>query len=630
MGTTFTCHSDRESELGPAKRWHLPALSKQKERYIAVLASVGILVHLILRYGVGAGAPLARLPLLAVLLVGGAPLLYDLVRKALARQFGSDLLAGMSIVAAFLMGQHLVASIVVLMLSGGAALEQYASQKASSVLGALARRMPHTAHRKTNSGFEDVSLDAIAVGDTLVVFPHEICPTDGVVLDGHGVMDEAYLTGEPFRISKAPGAPVLSGSVNGETALSIQATQLPEDSRYAKIIQVMQASEQNRPHLRRLGDQLGAWYTPAAAALAALAWLASGDPRRFLAVLVIATPCPLLISIPVAIIGAISLAARHAIIIKNPAILEQLDRCRTLIFDKTGTLTYGRPTLTEVAIRPGIIRADALGTAASLEQYSKHPLAAAIIRAAQDEGVKIEPAAEVHERPGEGLRGVVGNHRIQIRGRSHDIPELPAAAGGLECVLLIDGVYSALFRFRDAPRQESGAFLDHLRPRHRVNRVMLLSGDRESEVRYLAEAVGISEMHFAKSPEEKVGIVREEAQRGKTLFVGDGINDAPALLAATVGVAFGQNSDITSEAADAVIMEASLTRVDELIHIGQRMRFIALECALGGMALSLLGMALAAVGWLPPLAGAVAQEVIDLAAVLNALRVAIPVNLTDF
>lgn len=279
-------------------------------------------------------------PLVAVLVLGGVPLVSTLSRKLLAREFGSDLLAGISIVTSVILGEYLVGCVVVLMLSGGEALEQFATRRASSTLDSPAKRMPQTAHRKSGEELKDVSLDEIVIGDELIIFPHEICPTDGVVLEGQGKMNEAYLTGEPFEISKTPDSEVLSGSVNGEAALTIRAENLPIHSRYARIMQVMQETEQQRPQLRRLGDKLGAWYTPAALLISILAWVVTGEQHRFLAVLVVATPCPLLIAIPVAVIGAISLSARRGIIIKNPAILEQIDLCRTLIFDKTGTLTY--------------------------------------------------------------------------------------------------------------------------------------------------------------------------------------------------------------------------------------------------------------------------------------------------
>ncbi len=310
--------------------------------------------------------------------------------------------------------------------------------------------------------------------------------------------------------------------------------------------------------------------------------------------------------------------------------LERIDSCRTVIFDKTGTLTYGKPSLTETLCAPGVTRDRAIRMAASLEQYSKHPLAASILDAAQQRNIELAAVSEISERPGAGLSGTIGSEMVQITGRKK-VPAaatamLPPVAPGMECILMLDGKYGATFRFRDAPRQESRFFISHLGPKHKVSRVILLSGDREAEVRYLAGQVGITEALFGKSPEEKVAIVRQEAKRAPTLFVGDGINDAPAMQAATVGIAFGQNSDVTAEAADAVVLEASLRKVDELIHIGRRMRRIALQSAVGGMGLSMVGMLLAAAGYLPPVAGAVAQELIDVAAVLNAVRVALPSN----
>jgi cation transport ATPase len=382
-----------------------PFSNLPKETYIAGLSLVAIVLHLVFRFGLHLPTRTSLLPLYAALIIGGGPLVYELAGKFLKKEFGSDLLAGVSILTAVLLGQFLVAAIVVLMLSGGAALEFYATAKASSVLDALARRMPSVAHRHDGSTLKDVKLEEIRVGDLLTVFPHEICPVDGEVLEGHGIMDEAYLTGEPYEISKTPGSQVISGAINGEQALLIRAEKLAVDSRYARIMQVMHATEQQKPRLRRLGDQLGAWYTPLALGVAAAAGFLSGDSHRFLAVVVIATPCPLLLAIPTAIIGAISLSARRAIIIKNPAILEQLDSCRTLIFDKTGTLTYGRPTLTAVICAEGFRRNEVMQLTGSLEQYSKHPLASAILAAAKQENVALLPVAHVSEHPGEGLRG---------------------------------------------------------------------------------------------------------------------------------------------------------------------------------------------------------------------------------
>src|SRR5215470_14256526 len=390
-----------------------------KEAWLAGLAVTGIVLHLLLRYVFGMAAPVYQAPLYAVLLIGGPPLIWDILVQIAHREFGSDLLAAIAIVASLFFGQLLAGALVVLMLSGGRTIESFAVGRASSVLQALARRMPSAAHVRSESGLFDRPLDAVAIGDVLVVFPHEICPVDGEVVEGHGVMDESYLTGEPYLMSKAPGSDVLSGAINGESAITIRAVRRAVDSRYAKIMDVMRETEQKRPRMRRLADRLGAVYTPLSLALALGAWLVSGDPVRFLAVLVVATPCPLLIAIPVAIIGSISLAAKRSIIIKNPAVLEEVDTCRTIILDKTGTLTYGEPDLTDQHLAPGFDRQQVLRLVASLEKYSKHPLAKAIRDAALREQLGLDEAGQISERAGEGLSGVVGGRRVQITGRGH-------------------------------------------------------------------------------------------------------------------------------------------------------------------------------------------------------------------
>jgi heavy metal translocating P-type ATPase len=596
---------------------------------IAALAIAGIVTHLAFRWGSDASPAAKAFPLYVVLVVGGAPLVLTLALKLVRREFGSDLLAGISIVAAVLLQEYLAGALVVLMLSGGEALEAFALGRASSVLQALARRMPLVAHRRIDRQVADVHLADVRIGDELIIYPHDICPVDGVIIEGHGVMDESYLTGEPFMMPKAPGSEVFSGAINGGNALTLRASRLPVDSRYARIMSVMRDSERRRPQLRRLGDQLGAWYTPVALGIAMTAWVWSGEPIRFLAVLVVATPCPLLIGIPVAIIGAISLAAKRSIIIRDPAVLERIDRCRTIVLDKTGTLTYGEPTLTDRFTAPGHDDALVLQVTASLERYSKHPLAKPILEAASREHLALIDANEVRERPGEGLEGRVEGRHVRVIGRRQaetmgHANALPLISTGLECVILIDGHCAATYRFHDAPRVDSRSFITHLRPRHQLERILLVSGDREREVRYLADRVGIEEVYAGQTPEQKVAITRAETERAPTLFIGDGINDAPALVTATVGLAFGHQSEITTEAAGAVIMDTSLKRVDELFHLARRMRLIALQSAIGGMALSVVGMLIAFGGWLPPVAGAVFQEVIDLAAVLNALRAAVP------
>lgn len=604
-------------------------------RFTAVLSFAAIILHLVLRYLLDYRATITFVPLWIIVIAGGLPLLYGLLFQIRKRQFGADFLAGLSIITAILMGELLVAAIIILMLSGGQALEEFATRRASSTLSALARRMPSAVHRIEGDVTAEIRVDEIRVGDRLIVFPHEICPVDGTVESGTGTMDESFLTGEPFRIRKTSGSQVISGALNEDTALTIIADRLAVDSRYARIMQVMRKAEENPPAIRRLADRLGAFYTPIAVLIALGGWLLSGQVERFLAVLVIATPCPLLLAIPISIIGSISLAAKRGIVIKKPVVLEQVGNIRTMFFDKTGTLTHGEPVVTDIVTFPGTTAEEALKFSASLEQYSKHPLAGAILKAARENHIPLQPAESVSEKPGTGLRGQVAGRRVLVTGRKKINDELaallPPTVSGMECVLVLDDRLAGLIRFHDRPRKESKPFIKHLRPKHKVENLVILSGDRDVEVQHLAEIVGIKDVRAGLTPEQKLNIVRDRTATVSTLFLGDGINDAPAMLAATVGIAFGQNSDITAEAAGAVIMEPALGKVDELLHIGKRMRRIALESAVGGMALSAVGMFLAALGFLPPIAGAIGQEVIDLLAVLNALRASLPgKELQDF
>jgi heavy metal translocating P-type ATPase len=581
--------------------------------------------------------------LLGAIILVGFPIVLRPIAQILRGNFSVDVLAVLSITTSVLLGQYWVAAIVILMLSGGEALEEHATRRASSVLAALAKRMPQISHRVQSDGsMADVTIDSIAIGDQLLLFPHEICPVDGVVLSGTGSMDESYLTGEPFLIEKTSGSAVLSGAINGDAAITIQATRIAADSRYARIVEVLHASEQQRPQIRRIGDRIGGWYTPLALLIAALAWLITRSPERFLAVIVIATPCPVLLAIPVAVIGAISVAASRGILVKDPSILEKLSSCRILVVDKTGTLTYGRPHLREILVFNGWDRSRLLALTASLERYSKHPLAEAVRAAADKQDLPLLHVARVSEHPGKGLSGLVDGYRVTVTGRGK-LPQnlresLPPIAPGLECIVLgqpaddsAEPILAGVFRFEDEPRPDSRLFLHHVGALHGIQRIVLLSGDRPQEVNAFAQSMGITEVHGGMSPEQKVEVVRQLNATAPTLYLGDGINDAPAMMSATAGVALGLNSDITAEASGAVILQSSLKSVDELIHIGNRMRRIALQSAGGGMSLSLIGMVAAAFGYLVPIKGALAQEGIDLLSILNSLRMILPTGpLSDF
>ena len=601
-------------------------LTSKWQLVIVFLSVVVIVIYLILNI---TNASFVDLPLLFLILTGGVPLFLQIILKLLRGNFGADSLAAIALITSVILQQYLAASLIILMLASGQTFEHYALRKASGVLLALVKRMPTIAHRKRDNQIEDISSASIKINDKIVIYPHEACPVDGIVIEGNGTMDESYLTGEPYQISKAPGALVLSGAINGEAVLIIKATKLTVDSRYAVIVSVLEEAEQKRPSIRRLGDQIGAIFAPIALLFAAATWYFTNDAVRFLAVLVIATPCPLLIAIPITIISAISRAAKQAIIIKDPVVLEQLPTCKTAIFDKTGTLTYGKPTLTEIYTASNYTQEQILQYVGSLERYSKHPLASAIIKATQERHIDLIESTNVSEKPGQGLNGIVNQRKVNVTSRKKlldVIPDckslLPPVSQGLECVILLDDQYAATLHFHDAPRAESKSFISHLMPAHQFKKIMLVSGDRESEVNYLAELIPFTEIYASQSPEQKLAIVRSERKRAPTVFMGDGINDAPALTAATVGIAFGQHSNVTAEAAGAVIMENTLSKVDELLHLSINTRNIAAQSAIGGMLLSLIGMGFAATGFISPVMGAILQEFIDILAIVNSLRLA--------
>jgi len=594
------------------------------QSYIAFLSLIAISMHVFMLIF---HIPFLVIPLLFPIIIGGIPLFMQIVVKLFKGNLGADSLAAISLITGIILQEYLATTLIILMLASGQTLEYYAMRKASSVLRALVARMPSIAHRKVEKHIEDIALQSIHIDDEIVIYPHETCPVDGIVIEGHGSMDESYLTGEPYQISKAPGAEVLSGAINGESLLVIRTNKISSDSRYAAIVNVLEEAEQKRPSIRRLGDQIGAVFAPIALVFAFAAWYFTGEAMRFLSVLVIATPCPLLIAIPITIISAISMAAKRAIIIKDPTVLERLPTCTTAIFDKTGTLTYGKPTLTEIKTTKKYNAETILQYVASLEQYSKHPLSSAVLKAAEQQNIILLESSNVSEKPGQGLHGIINKHKIEITSRNkllNTMPQyavlLPPISQGLECIVLLDSEYAATLHFHDAPRAESKPFISHLAPSHQFKKIMLVSGDRESEVSYLGTLLNLTELRASQSPEQKLAIVREERLKAPTVFMGDGINDAPALTAATVGIAFGQYSNVTAEAAGAVIMENTLSKVDELIHLSLNTRKIALQCALGGMAMSIIGMGFAFAGFINPVAGAIIQELIDILAIVNALR----------
>ena len=570
-----------------------------------------------------------------VLIVGGIPLLIQIFLKIIKGNLGADLIAFMALILAIYLQENVAGVLIILMLASSQALEEFASHRASFVLEALAQRMPTIAHLKSENNFFDTEISKIKINDLIAIFPHEICPIDGEVVEGRGSMDESYLTGEPYRISKTIGSKVLSGAINGESLFVIKTEKLPADSRYGKIMEVMKQAKEQRPEIRKIADKVGAIFAPVTIIIASTSYYFTHDLTNFLAVLTIATPCPLLIAVPIAIISAISISARQGIIIKDARILEKLSICTTAIFDKTGTLTFGEPNISEIIALDEFSAEEILQKTASLERYSRHPLAGSILKEAQKRNLILLDAQNISEKPGYGMIGNIGEQEIIITSRKkiHEfqpskIP-LPELSDGMECVIIINKKVAGILHFRDLERPESKSFINHLAPNHNFKKIILLSGDRASEVNYLAEKLGINNYFSSQSPEQKLEIVKKETQNAPTLFMGDGINDAPALMLASVGIAFGQGNNITSESSGAVILESNLLKVDELIHISIFTRKIILQSAIGGMLFSVVGMILASFGLISPSEGAIAQQIIDAVAIVNALRLTITKNVVS-
>jgi heavy metal translocating P-type ATPase len=589
------------------------------EHYVTLLTAGGSVIFLL---GYLFNAPYSDFILLAIIIIGGLPLISQIILRVFKGELNADILALVAIITAIITGEYLAGVLIILMLSGGLALEKFAIERASSALMALSERMPQIAHQVIDNEIKDINISDIEVEMHLMIMPHEVVPADGEVLNGYSTMDESFLTGEPYQLSKGPGSTVLAGAINGEGAVSIKVSKSVTDSRYELITQVLRNAERARPKIRRIADRLGALYTPFCLLIATLAAVFSGELNRFLAVCVVATPCPLLIAIPVAIMGAMSLAAQRGIIIKDPAILEEINECSTLIIDKTGTLTLGQPILTKITAFSNYNQEELLQMVASVEQYSRHPLAHPIKeRAAHLTKLTVD---HLTEKPGFGLVGQIAGKTIQITGRKNITPDLlkslPESSEGLECLVMIDGELAGIFEFHDTPRKNLAPFFSHLFPHHQIKKTIIASGDRISEVAYLAKGLNITELHANLTPEDKVAIVRKENAISKTIFVGDGINDAPALVSAHVGIAFGLQRGVATEAAGAIILDSSLVKVDELLHISQQLKRIALSSSIGGMTLSIFCIVLAAGGLLPPVAGAIAQELIDILSILNALR----------
>ncbi|MEU0471868.1 heavy metal translocating P-type ATPase [Streptomyces olivaceus] len=542
---------------------------------------------------------------------------------------GVDLIAVLALGGTLAVGEYLAGILIALMLATGRTLEDAAQRRASHDLRALLAHAPRSARRRTDEGVVRVPLREVAAGDALVVGPGEVVPVDGRVESAEAVLDESVLTGEPLQITRHRDEGARSGAVNAGGAFDLRATATEQDSTYAGIVRLAQQAGAESAPVVRLADRYAAWFLPLALATAALAWLVSGSPVRAVAVLVVATPCPMLLAAPVAVVSGLSRASRRGVVVRDGGALENLGRARSLLLDKTGTLTVGRPGVLDVVAAPGRVPTEVLRTAASLDQFSPHVLAQAIVDSARTRGLELSEPTEVTEEPGRGARGVVEGHRVFI-GRDDPAWARPAWAKAVDNRALLDGATVAWLAvdehltgavlLRDPLRRDAPHAVRRLRDAG-IARLVMLTGDRAATAQEVAAVLGLDGVRAGLGPADKVAAVRDERRHAVTVMVGDGVNDAPALAAADIGVAMGaRGSTASSEAADIVLTTDRVDRLADAVVIAQRSRRIAVQSALGGMLLSLAAMAAAALGLIQPAVGALLQECIDVAVILNALR----------
>jgi heavy metal translocating P-type ATPase len=580
-------------------------------------------------------AQAGRLVWTAGLVLTGAPVVWRTLRGIASGRFAADLVAMLAIATALPLGQPLAGLIVVLMQTGGEALERYAEGRASEAVRALEAAAPRIAHRVRPDGVDDVPAEGVVVGDELLIRPGEMVPCDGIVLGGRSHVDVSRLTGEPLPVSAAPGTTLRSGSLNLESPLTLRATALARESQYARIVELVRSAQSSKSPIQRLADRYAVWFTPVTLLACALAWVGSGDPVRVLAVLVVATPCPLILATPVAIIGGINQAARLGIVFRHGTALEQLGAVRTAIFDKTGTLTIGRPEVARVLAGAGLDEAEFLRLVAAVEHGSGHLLGRMVVQAAAARGIRPAEAADVIEAPGQGVTGVVEGRRVTVGAWSYVLARAPEAearltallagepAGALRAVVAIDEEGVGAIEFADRVRPGLPELLHRLRGLG-IRRTVLLSGDSQANAGGVAAEVGIDEAYGDLLPEAKVAVVHRLVKSGEpVVMTGDGTNDAPALSTATVGVALASGGGgITAEAADAVILADDPGRLADAIAISRRTLRLARESIWVGLGLSGAAMVAAGLGYIPPTVGALLQEGIDVAVILNALRAA--------
>jgi heavy metal translocating P-type ATPase len=596
--------------------------------YLAGLAALGLLAGIIAKLaGRDAAAAVVwaavTLPVLLALLV-------EIVTSLRRGEVGLDIVAGLSMAAALVFGENLAAAIVALMYAGGQYLETYAERTARREMTALLSRVPRTAIRHHNGQLEEVAIDVVSPGDRLLIRRGDVVPVDGTVAEGVGVLDQSALTGEPLPVKAQSGEPVLSGSTNAGEAFDMIAARPAAESTYAGIVRLVEDAQRSRAPMARLADRYALVFLVLTITLAGAAWWLSGDPIRAVAVLVAATPCPLILAVPVAIISGLSRAAKFGILIKGGKAIETLARVRTVVIDKTGTLTIGQARLIATHVDGGITANELLRIAASLDQASKHVIAQTIVDEARNRGLQLAVPTDVVETPGEGVVGRVDGRNVAVGGLRFlaskvtrgDAPPLAhdRPPGTLTVAVGIDGRLCGVLILADELRAGTEAMLSELRAMG-IERIVLATGDRHEVAGFVASGLSLDLVRSELTPDQKILVVLAERKYGPVMMIGDGVNDAPALAAADVGVAMGaKGAAASAQAADVVLLVDQLDRILPAIRIARRSRLIALQSVIAGIGLSALAMVAASFGFLVPAEGAVIQEVIDVAVIFNALR----------
>jgi heavy metal translocating P-type ATPase len=604
------------------------SLRKNLRPIIVALPATGLVIGLLAQFSgwmhwAGPIWAAATVPVLVALVI-------EIIISLRRGDVGLDIVAALSMLAALVFAQYLAAVVVALMYAGGQYLESFAERRASREMTALLARVPRSAVRYRNGRLEDVSLDAIEPGDRLVIRKGDVVPVDGAVIEGLAVLDQSALTGESMPIHQKVGDSVMSGSTNVGEAFHLLTTRRAAESTYAGIVRLVEAAQRSRAPMSRLADRYAMVFLAATIALAAASWVASADPIRAVAVLVVATPCPLILAVPVAIMSGVSQAAKHGILIKGGLALETLARVRSLVIDKTGTLTHGRARIVSINAISDQPDDELLRLAASLDQASKHIVAQTIVDAARERGLELAIPHNIVETPGEGIEGCVDGLHVIVGGLRFTSGKLAETSlsqlrarrppGSVAVAVGVDGRLVGLLILADPLRAGTQALLRDLKSLG-VARIVLATGDRPDVAEMVAKGLPIDAVRSELSPDQKTLVVLSERKNGPVMMIGDGVNDAPALAAADLGVAMGEKGAAASaEAADVVLLVDQLDRVLTAIKIARRSHSIALESVYAGLGLSVAGMIAAALGLITPVQGAVFQEVIDVAVILNALR----------